>query len=248
MLYFATLSPDKKNGYDVTFVDLDGCVSHGTSLEDALLMANEALSLHIETMLEDGDILPEPSSMEEAIQKDTDLNKAENLIHIDGIIYREISVNGELEADDEDLLTLTSQISFARLACMAAFELCEVLTNKPIQLTFLPKFVATINKQVEFNTPSSASFTSRLSLVDPISTYALRNAVGDSANATNLDEFSRIIHERLTSPLNEVIKQYNNNNNFIVEKVEQLSEVCLQISKEYATFEAPEQELEYSLC
>ncbi len=56
--------------YDVTFVDLPGCVSSGDSLLDALHMAQEALTMHLGAMLEDGDPLPAPSSLDEARQID----------------------------------------------------------------------------------------------------------------------------------------------------------------------------------
>ncbi len=68
MYYPATLIPhnDGSGRYDVSFIDLPGCVSQGASLEDALLMAQEALRLHVESMMEDGDTLPSPSSVDEA--------------------------------------------------------------------------------------------------------------------------------------------------------------------------------------
>ena len=60
MYYPATFTPhnDGSGRYDVTFADLPGCVSQGASLEDALRMGQEALSLHIGSMIEDGDPLP----------------------------------------------------------------------------------------------------------------------------------------------------------------------------------------------
>ena len=63
MYYPATFTPhtDGTGRYDVTFADLPGCVSQGASLEDAIRMAQEALGLHIGSMVEDGDTLPEPS-------------------------------------------------------------------------------------------------------------------------------------------------------------------------------------------
>ena len=62
MYYPATFTPhtDGTGRYDVTFADLPGCVSQGASLEDAIRMAQEALGLHIGSMVEDGDTLPEP--------------------------------------------------------------------------------------------------------------------------------------------------------------------------------------------
>lgn len=42
----------------VVFADLPGCVSQGDTLQQAAEMAIEALSLHVEGMIEDGEPLP----------------------------------------------------------------------------------------------------------------------------------------------------------------------------------------------
>ncbi len=47
--------------WSVDFPDLPGCVTAGDTLEEALSMAREALSLHLYGMLEDGDAIPESS-------------------------------------------------------------------------------------------------------------------------------------------------------------------------------------------
>jgi predicted RNase H-like HicB family nuclease len=48
-------------GYAVDFPDLPGCVSAGDDLEEALVLAREALSLHLFGMTEDGDSIPTPT-------------------------------------------------------------------------------------------------------------------------------------------------------------------------------------------
>jgi len=48
--------------YQVYFPDLDGCVSAGDSLEEAVLNARGALSLHLFGMEQDGDEIPEPTN------------------------------------------------------------------------------------------------------------------------------------------------------------------------------------------
>ena len=67
MYYPATFTPhtDGTGRYDVTFADLPGCVSQGASLEDAIRMAQEALGLHIGSMVEDGDTLPDEQEAKE---------------------------------------------------------------------------------------------------------------------------------------------------------------------------------------
>ena len=64
MAYIALIHADAEPGYGVTFPDFPGCVTVGDTLEEARLMAEEALGLHIRGMTEDGEALPEPSSLD----------------------------------------------------------------------------------------------------------------------------------------------------------------------------------------
>ena len=61
LTYLAVLEPEKEGGYSISFPDLPGCFSQGTDLEDARMMAEEAASLHIYGMEEDGEEIPVPS-------------------------------------------------------------------------------------------------------------------------------------------------------------------------------------------
>ncbi|RCW21418.1 putative RNase H-like HicB family nuclease [Ciceribacter lividus] len=51
--------------YGLSFPDLPGCVSAATSLDELLLDGKEALDLHIEAMLRDGEELPEFRSLQQ---------------------------------------------------------------------------------------------------------------------------------------------------------------------------------------
>jgi predicted RNase H-like HicB family nuclease len=68
--YPATFFPHENGSgaYGVIFADLPGCVSVGDDLPHAVEMAHEALGLHLSGMLEDGDALPRPSSLESALE------------------------------------------------------------------------------------------------------------------------------------------------------------------------------------
>jgi len=65
--YIALLRKDPDSDYGVEFPDFPGCVSAGTDVDEARRMAEEALDLHIEGMIADGDRLPEPSNLEEIV-------------------------------------------------------------------------------------------------------------------------------------------------------------------------------------
>lgn len=65
MEYIAYLHKDKKSDYGVSFPDFPGCITAGSTLEEARRMAAEALSFHIAGMQEDGVEIPEPSTLDD---------------------------------------------------------------------------------------------------------------------------------------------------------------------------------------
>jgi predicted RNase H-like HicB family nuclease len=64
MEYIAYLHKVEKSDYGVSFPDFPGCISAGSTLEEARKMAAEALALHIAGMVEDGDEIPQPSTLD----------------------------------------------------------------------------------------------------------------------------------------------------------------------------------------
>lgn len=65
MDYIAYLHKDKRSDFGVSFPDFPGCVTAGKTLEEARRKAAEALSLHIAGMIEDGEKIPAPSTIDE---------------------------------------------------------------------------------------------------------------------------------------------------------------------------------------
>ena len=61
--YIATVYKEKDSDYGVQFYDFPGCISAGETIEESQTMATEALNGHIALMLEDGDSIPNPSSL-----------------------------------------------------------------------------------------------------------------------------------------------------------------------------------------
>lgn len=58
--YLAVLHKGDDGSYGIMFPDFPGCVSVGSTFEDAVREGAEALSLHAEGMKADGDVLPLP--------------------------------------------------------------------------------------------------------------------------------------------------------------------------------------------
>lgn len=67
-LRYAVIYEQTPNNYCAYPPDLPGCISTGTTWDEIQQMVREAISLHIESMLENGEPLPEPRmSIEEAM-------------------------------------------------------------------------------------------------------------------------------------------------------------------------------------
>ncbi len=69
-VYLGLIHKEKKSGFGVSFPDFPGCVTVGSSLDEAQKLAREALTFHIEGMREDGEAIPVPSSLERVMKSD----------------------------------------------------------------------------------------------------------------------------------------------------------------------------------
>ncbi|TIP77901.1 MAG: type II toxin-antitoxin system HicB family antitoxin [Mesorhizobium sp.] len=65
--YIGLIHKDTDSDFGVSFPDFPGVVTAGTDLDDARAMAEEALAFHIEGLVEDGEAIPEPSSLEDVM-------------------------------------------------------------------------------------------------------------------------------------------------------------------------------------
>ena len=63
--YIAVVHKDGKSDFGVSFPDFPGCITAGSSIDEAKDMAHDALSLHIKGMMEDGENIPTPSKLED---------------------------------------------------------------------------------------------------------------------------------------------------------------------------------------
>ena len=63
--YISIVHKDAKSDFGVSFPDFPGCITAGSSIDEAKDMAHDALSLHIKGMVEDGENIPAPSKLED---------------------------------------------------------------------------------------------------------------------------------------------------------------------------------------
>lgn len=69
--YIAVLHKEAETDFGVSFPDFPGCITGGESIDATKDLAQEALILHIQGMVEDDEPLPIPSKLED-IMADTD--------------------------------------------------------------------------------------------------------------------------------------------------------------------------------
>jgi len=65
MKFPIVIHKDPESDFSVTAPDLPGCFSAGSTLEEAILMAQESAECHVEGLILDGDPIPTISPMEE---------------------------------------------------------------------------------------------------------------------------------------------------------------------------------------
>lgn len=80
----------EEDGVHVVFPDLPGCITFGKDETEAVRMAREALALHLYGMEEDGDDIPQPSSLRSlAEQEDLQSNEVFLLVEAFMPAFRE---------------------------------------------------------------------------------------------------------------------------------------------------------------
>jgi len=63
--FIALIHKDADSDFGVSFPDLPGVISAGSTFDEARAMATEALTFHLEGMARDREAVPKPSSLEE---------------------------------------------------------------------------------------------------------------------------------------------------------------------------------------
>jgi predicted RNase H-like HicB family nuclease len=93
MDYIAYLHKDRKSDFGVSFPDFPGCVTAGKTLEEASRKAPEALALHIAGMMEDGEKIPKPSTIDDLVRDPDRQNAVAFLVTADFKKAKTVRVN-----------------------------------------------------------------------------------------------------------------------------------------------------------
>lgn len=65
--YIALIHKEPDSDFGVSFPDFPGCITAGSTLDEARRMATEGLRGHIRSMVEDGDEIPAPSTFDQVM-------------------------------------------------------------------------------------------------------------------------------------------------------------------------------------
>ena len=65
---YAVVYEKTGTGYSAYLPDIPGCIAAGGSLEETAQLMHEALEMHLEALKEDGEPVPEPSTVADYVQ------------------------------------------------------------------------------------------------------------------------------------------------------------------------------------
>jgi predicted RNase H-like HicB family nuclease len=99
--YIALIRKDPDSDYGVEFPDFPGCFSAGSTLDEVKDMAQEALQGHAQLLLEEGQELPPPSSLEALLKERRHREAVALMVEVKAPPRRAVRVNVTL---DETLL------------------------------------------------------------------------------------------------------------------------------------------------
>ncbi len=97
--YIALIHKDADSDYGVSFPDIPGVITVGSSLDEARKLAAEALAFHLEGLAEDGEAVPEPSSLEEIMSIRENMDGVATLIEAPANEVKSIRINVTMPAD-----------------------------------------------------------------------------------------------------------------------------------------------------
>jgi predicted RNase H-like HicB family nuclease len=97
--YIALIHKDADSDYGVSFPDLPGVISAGKTLDEARDMAAEALVFHLEGLAEDGEAVPEPTSLEEVMTDAQNKDGVAVLIAVPATDVKSVRINVTMPAD-----------------------------------------------------------------------------------------------------------------------------------------------------
>jgi predicted RNase H-like HicB family nuclease len=99
MNYIGLIHKDAGSDYGVSFLDFPGVVAVGKDLDEARAMAEEALALHIDGLVANGEAVPEASSLEGVMSDPDNKDGVATLVAVKTDAAKSVRVNVTLPED-----------------------------------------------------------------------------------------------------------------------------------------------------
>ncbi len=143
MEYLVAIHKDPDSDYGVIVPDLAGCFSAGSTIDEAVEMIAEAMSLHIESMIEDGEPIPFPSKLEELMYEDEYTDAVWRLVSISEYFVVEGTTNFAVDQlVHKNSLTYVSSLKLAN---------CDILETHGLSNSdMISNEVDFVNTQIQY--------------------------------------------------------------------------------------------------
>lgn len=97
--YIALIHKDADSEYGVSFPDVPGCITAGSTIDEARRMAGEALSFHLNGMAEDGEPWPATSSLDVIMEERENQDAVAFLVAVEDPEPKVVRVNITIPED-----------------------------------------------------------------------------------------------------------------------------------------------------
>lgn len=114
--YIALIRKQSSSDFGVDFPDFPGVITGGRTLDEARQLAAEALDFHVDGMIEDGEAVPEPSSLESVMADHHNREAVAILVDLPPKSVRTVRVNVTLP---EDVLAAIDRVTNNRSRFLA---------------------------------------------------------------------------------------------------------------------------------
>jgi predicted RNase H-like HicB family nuclease len=125
--YYPAIIDRSSNEFGMSFPDFPGCIASGATISDACVSAEFALAFHIDAMVKDKELIPEPSDiwMLQDTAGGADLAYVMVRVHIAATISR------VLVSMDDNLLRAIDAITLDRSAFLADAARAALVSERP---------------------------------------------------------------------------------------------------------------------
>jgi predicted RNase H-like HicB family nuclease len=125
--YIALIRKDSDSDFGVDFPDFPGCITAGRTMDEARKLAVEALSFHVRGLLEDGELLPHPTTLEKIMADPSNRDTAAFLVTISDTRRRRVNITiPETDLESIDAYVKRHNLSRSAFLVLAAKKAMEV--------------------------------------------------------------------------------------------------------------------------